>query len=419
MKGDDLLYKIWVNVICSHSPKTIDKFMHLNITPDELPLKNDKVGIYRKVLGDEIYKSLQEFDLSEAKQILEYCTQNNIRIISIDDDDYPKMLKNVDLPPQLLYAKGEKINLNDYLPITIVGSRRATSDGRQFAHKLAYTMADKGVITVSGMALGIDVAAHMGAINAGQKTVAVLAGGVDVVYPKENTDVYNKILENGMIISERPPLAVGRSSYYKERNRIIVGISYGVVIVEGTNHAGTTITAGYAGDYGRNLFAVPGSPLNALSELPNGLIKDGATVVTCADDVLSEYRGIYDDLLDNGISILKEEPDEENIIGIDINLSDEIDEEAESGRGFLRRLLNKNKNKDKNNKENKEPDLSGFNEQERIILKYLISCGGEVHIDEIINETKLPVSTVSMTLVTLQMKGAVSQQMGSLYKAKM
>ena len=405
MDDKDLLYKLWINTVCGHSPQTIDKFVRLGITREEAFDKNAYKDLFKKALGDKVYGKMRKRDLSEAKEILDYCRSNRIRIITIEDDDYPERLKYVTKPPRILYVKGENINLNNLLPITVVGSRNPTDYGEKFAYKLSYEMAEQGIITVSGMARGIDAAAHMGALDCGQKTVAVLAGGVDVVYPQENEDIYNRISENGMIISERPPHAVGRSGYYQERNRIIVGLSYGVVIVEGRVRTGTSITAGYAEDFSRDLFAVPGNPISKMSELPNGLLREGATLTTSAEDIVNEYEDVYPKLLENGKKLLKEYPAEYR------NFDTEHENDTKND---INKPISKS-NGDDDNKILEKPSFEEYNAQERMILEYLFSRGELTHIDEIINNTGLASPTVNSIMIMLQMKGAVRQSSGNLY----
>ncbi|MBY0510147.1 MAG: DNA-processing protein DprA, partial [Rhodospirillaceae bacterium] len=189
-----------------------------------------------------------------------------------------------DAPP-LLVVKGKVETLAAPL-IAIVGARNASVNGRKFARMLAADLAKAGWTVISGMARGIDGAAHEGALTAGS-TVAVLAGGTDVIYPPEHRDLYARIAETGAVISDMPPGTEPQAPLFPRRNRIISGASQGVVVVEATPRSGSLITARYAADQGREVFAVPGSPLDPRAHGPNGLIRDGAVLVQSVDDILS------------------------------------------------------------------------------------------------------------------------------------
>jgi DNA processing protein len=174
--------------------------------------------------------------------------------------------------------------------LAIVGARNASALGRRFARGLAAELGGEGFIVASGLARGIDTAAHEGALESG--TIAVLAGGIDIVYPPENEGLQEKIGENGLLVSEMLPGTLPKGPHFPRRNRIISGVSLGVVVVEAALRSGSLITARLAGEQGRDVFAVPGSPLDPRSEGTNRLIRDGATLVTSAADILQAYGNI-------------------------------------------------------------------------------------------------------------------------------
>ena len=192
----------------------------------------------------------------------------------------------VDDAPPLLLAKGNLDVLTTPL-IAIVGARNATVNGRKFAKVLAADLAKAGYGVISGMARGIDGGAHEGALTAGT-TVAVLAGGTDVIYHPEHRDLYDRIADAGVVISEMLPGTEPQAARFPRRNRIISGASRGVVVVEATPRSGSLITARFAADQGREVFAVPGSPLDPRAHGPNSLIREGATLIQSADDIISE-----------------------------------------------------------------------------------------------------------------------------------
>lgn len=204
-----------------------------------------------------------------------------------DDEAYPNHLREIFDPPNLLYYRGT-IPQSD-LCIGIVGSRRSTTYGRQAARKIASELAASGVVVVSGAARGIDTASHLGALENG-KTIAVLGCGIDVIYPPENGKLLADIVANGAVISEYPPGTQPVPGLFPARNRIISGISRGLLVVEAAEKSGALITATYAMEEGRDVFAVPGSIFSATSVGTNRLIQDGVKPILCGKDILDEYR---------------------------------------------------------------------------------------------------------------------------------
>jgi len=198
---------------------------------------------------------------------------------------YPALLAEVDVPPPLLYIKGDPALLSRPV-LAIVGSRQCSAAGIKLAATLTEDLSAAGFVIASGLARGIDAVAHRGALHRG--TVAVVAGGIDVIYPPENAALYAEIADKGCVITEMPPGFKPRAQDFPRRNRIISGVSLGVVIVEAAKRSGTLVTARFAGEQGRDVFAVPGHPLDPRAEGTNRLIQDGAKMVLSAADVLSE-----------------------------------------------------------------------------------------------------------------------------------
>ena len=200
--------------------------------------------------------------------------------------DYSTLLAELPDAPLLLYAKGDTSLMNAPGLIAMVGSRSATNYGKKCAYNLARDLALQGVVIVSGMARGVDSYAHQGALAAGGKTIAVLGSGVDVIYPPENEELYHQIEAEGLILSEYLPGAQPFKGHFPERNRIISGLSHGVMVLEGGEKSGSRITANLALDQGREVMAVPGNIDLPLSYTPNQLIREGCAMVTCADDAM-------------------------------------------------------------------------------------------------------------------------------------
>lgn len=392
--GDGILYRLWLNILCDHNPRLIHKCIEGCGSAEEI---YNSDALYKRAVSSLGIRARLKArrDLDAARQLAEFCAESGIDIISIDDKRYPRRLAEIYMPPQLIYVKGELPDIDSLISITVVGSRECSDYGRKFANDLAYDLAKAGVFIVSGMAMGIDAAAHRGALAAGHMTAAVLAGGVDVVYPAANRELYREIVQSGAIISERPPQTVGRGNFYRERNRILAGLSCGVVIVEGGESSGTKLTANHAIDSDRDLFAVPGKPGDEGAELPNRLIKDSAKLVTSAEDIISEYISVYPIELKRGIDLI---------------------DETRSERRQRRR--NDNEPKDaaipsRSRSEEKKPPRSfeNFDGKHRIILEYLYHNNG-AHIDDISRDCGIAMSELSFLIIQLEMQQVIRQSAG-------
>lgn len=230
-------------------------------------------------------KSLTLAKESEARRELELLYKMGGRVLYFGEPDYPQALAAIEDAPPVLRTLGRAELLNGVTTVAIVGARNASLNGQRFAENLAADLAEAGVAVVSGLARGIDAAAHKGALVKGA-TIAVLAGGVDVIYPRENEDLHRRIAVGGALVAERPLGAIPRERDFPRRNRVISGLCLGIVVVEAARRSGSLITARLALEQGREVFAVPGSPLDARCEGTNDLLKQGATLVTCAADVL-------------------------------------------------------------------------------------------------------------------------------------
>jgi DNA processing protein len=213
--------------------------------------------------------------------------EHGLRIMLPGRSDYPQLLKEIPDPPGVLFVRGE-IEPADAMAVAIVGTRRATHYGKQQAERLAAALARAGVTVVSGLARGIDAAAHRGALSAGGRTIAVLASGVLNVFPPEHDKLAIEVAAHGAVVSEAAPTMPPLAGMFPQRNRIISGLSMGVIVVEAADRSGALITARHAMEQGREVFAVPGPIDSPGSSGPHRLLRDGAKLVTCVDDVLEE-----------------------------------------------------------------------------------------------------------------------------------
>ncbi len=227
--------------------------------------------------------------LKEAEEEIAAAAKLGCRLLTYGSADFPPLLKEIADPPIVLYVRGEADMLSRFA-VAIVGTRRPTAYGTSVAHRLARDLAERQLVIVSGMARGIDSAAHLGALEAHGKTVAVLGSGADVLYPRENRKLAEKIMASGALVSEFPLGTSPSPENFPIRNRIISGLSLGVVIVEAAEYSGSLITARLAVEQNREVFAVPGNITTAQSFGPNHLIKQGAKLVDQWMDVIEEFR---------------------------------------------------------------------------------------------------------------------------------
>ncbi len=316
----------------------------------------------RKELAYRIIK--KEFLLDPDKEVRKLQVFG-ARLITFNDEEYPPLLKEIDYPPMILYAKGKPLPKDQFF-ISIVGSRNASSYGLRVAEDFSYKLAKIGIGIVSGMARGIDSFAHKGALKAKGYTIAVLGTGIDIIYPKDNKNIFESIEKNGTIITEFPLGMHPEAKNFPIRNRIISGISKGVLVIEATKKSGSLITASFALNQGREVFAIPGSIESIKSRGTHFLIKQGAKLVEDVQDILEEF-GIRDVVEDH-------------------------------------------------HHDNNKTASFDLNSKEQLIYKYISEY--PVHIDEIIRNTGMDAPEVLSSLLKMELKGAVVQLPGRMYIRK-
>ena len=225
-------------------------------------------------------------DVSSVERELAAIARLGARLLFLDDADYPPLLAELDNAPAALIVRGD-LDLLRRPPVAVVGARNASAAACRFARQLGHDLADAGAVVVSGLARGIDTAAHVGSLPA---TVAVIAGGIDVVFPPENAALQERVATEGLLVAEQPPGTEPRARHFPYRNRIIAGLAQGTVVVEAAPKSGSLITARLAAEAGREVMAVPGSPLDPRAQGCNLLIREGAILVQSAADVLEQLR---------------------------------------------------------------------------------------------------------------------------------
>lgn len=388
-----LLYWIWFAALRGISLFTKQQLLNVFHDPEELYMAEEKAFME---LPAEVREALSNRDLTGAKEILSLCKQQGIRILTFGDGAYPENLRNIEDPPLLLYWRGELPDWQAQPLIGIVGTRKASPYGLQTASLLASQTAVCGAIVVSGLADGIDGAAMEGALSVEGSVVGVVAGGVDVVYPAKNRTLYRRTEENGCVISEYPPGTRPYAGNFLRRNRIISGISQGVLVVEAPERSGALNTAQHAFTQGRDVFTAPANLGVESSRGSNALLQEGAYAVFCGWDVVKHYAPLYPGAVAN-------RPLPEKRIQAKVAQTTVTPQS--------RKMETAAKNSIDNLKEstysviNERP--AGLSEQEAGILA-LLDQDPQL-IDSILDASSLPYGTVQSILTRLTIKGLVTQ----------
>lgn len=380
---------------------------------------------YQKIEGltQEGIDALRDKSLNEAKKILAQCTDKDIGILTYRDAAYPARLKNISDPPLVLYYKGRLPDFDGLPVIAVVGTREATGYGLTAAKRIGYGIAKCGGVVVSGLAFGIDGVAMSGALTAGGMAVGVLGCGADVVYPLSNRGLFADTERCGCLLTEFPPGTPPHKWNFPKRNRIISGLSCGVVVVEAPVRSGSLITARQAADQGRDVFVVPGNIDVPTCEGSNALLRDGAIAVRSGWDILSEYQSLYPDRIRKF-----------DQTGTQCAYPDEVERvRAETEKKPLKvaqkpNLLNKikapNRKKDKKVIDNGEStpyidvekELPALTADEQLIVEQLKK--GQCLRDDIIAGTELPAGQVAAALTMLEVKGIIRRLPGNMLALK-
>jgi DNA processing protein len=317
-------------------------------------------------IGEETAEAIASWEKSvglsaELKRIAEF----GCRIITQGDPEYPELLRQIYDPPVVLYVRGELLT-KDKNSVAMVGSRMTTYYGIEIARKLAYQLAYLGVTVVSGGARGIDSAAHQGALSAKGRTVAVLGTGINIVFPPENAELYERIASNGAVLTQFAFNRPGDKQTFPIRNRLVAGMTLGTVVVEANLTSGALITANFANEYGRQVFAVPGRIDSPRSKGCHDLIKKGAKLCEGAEDILSEFEYLFPP-------------------------TNKPASAAETG------VL---------------PALELSENEQKV---YDTLRNDEISIDEVIRHSALPASAASVALLSLEMKRLIRQLPGKMF----
>ena len=356
----DLRYWIALSMLPDIGPIVSRKLLSVFGTPERIFDAEINALLSVEGVGLNRAKNIKEFSSWEVvDKEIKVLEKKGIRAVNLSGSSYPEMLREIEDAPIVIYIKGD-IQPQDRYAIAIVGSRRPTSYGVSITENISEELASMGFTIVSGMARGIDAISHRGALRAGGRTVAVLGSGLDVPYPPENRGLMDKITSSGYVMSEFPSGTFPHRENFPRRNRLISGLSLGVLIVEATSDSGSLITARHALEQGREVFAVPGNITSSTSEGTNELIKKGATLTRKAEDIVKELAPVL--------------------------------------KGFIR---------------SKEKSRIEVTDEEKGLCNLL--SGEPKHIDIISRESGLPASKALGILLGLELKGAVRQTAGKRF----
>lgn len=364
-------------------------------------------------IGGEALESLLDKSLREAERIVYRCGEEDIDIITLQDAIYPERLRNISDPPCVLYVKGHLPAVDSEPVVAVVGTRNCTPYGAKIARDMGYEIAAKGGMVCTGLAAGIDSRAAEGALMAGGKVIGVLGTAINEVFPRYNTRLFADVAARGALVSEYPPGFPGNKMAFPMRNRIIAGLSLGVVVPEAPVKSGALITANYALEYGRDVFACPANVDAPGSRGSNNLLRDGATFAENGWDVLREYESRFPDKIsEKGIGKVPEE-----MHAPEQNYAETPKAEAKPlkeapGKGFFKLRVPVRRKKGPAPEALKE-QLSGLTENQLKIVSVINKPS--MHVDDIIDLSALPASTVLSELTMLQIKGFVTQEAGKRF----
>jgi DNA processing protein len=360
----DLQYWIALNLLPDIGPVLSRRLLTAFGSPENIFRMSRKELRQIEGIGDNRALSIAKFNRWDSVQKeIDLAAKHNVHIVSHADRIYPEGLKRINDAPPILYIKG-RIERADKYAVAMVGSRNATIYGKHVAEQMGRKLASSGLTVVSGMARGVDTASHTGALKTGGRTIAVMGSGLDVPYPVSNRELMNKIASLGSVISEFPFGTQPHRENFPRRNRIISALSMGVIVVEATLDSGSLITVTYALEQGKEVFAVPGNITSRNSKGTNDLIRNGAKLVESADEVINELRPQLKGSLKEDVLAAENEPAE-------------------------------------------------LTDDEKSVFRCI--SAEPKHIDTIIREKKIDTGRALSILLSLELKGIISQSEGKLF----
>lgn len=403
----------WIWLASRPSMNDRQKLLVLEAFSDPEDAFRGEIAEYTKIEGltEEAVSALLDKDLEQAQKILCQCVDKQIQICTYQDEKYPYRLRHIPDPPLVLYYRGQLPDTAKVPVIAAVGTRKASAYGRMVAQRMGFQIVRCGGMLVSGVADGNDAMAMQGALLAGGTVVGVLGCGVDVIYPKSNRRLYADIVERGCLISEFPPETPPYRWNFPQRNRIMSGMSDGVVVVEAPKISGTLKTAKLAGDQGRDLFVVPGNIDMPTFEGSNHLLREGATVARDGWDVVGEYASRYPGVVNPLGAATEPEMSGQTLLKV-AQASVSPAKTTRRDRKSAEKPVDKDVRQPYSVIKEVLPKLS---QEQRQIVEFLTQ---ERHVDEIIAGLGLPAAKVSAELTLLEIKGIIKREPGKRISLK-
>lgn len=404
MKASPVEFWIWLQTALGAGART-DELLAYFETPEQLYLAGSKEWRLSGLMTEKKMEALKRSTPSQTMAVLKECRSKGYEIITPDNKLFPERLKRLSCMPLVLYGVGDCTAISDAVSIGIVGTRNASEYGTEIAQKLSFRLAQSGATIISGGALGIDSEAHAGAMLAKGRTAAFLGCGLSYNYLAENAPIRRAITRYGAVVSEFQPFQSPSKSSFPIRNRLISGVSLGVVVIEAGVKSGSLITADRAAEQGKDVFAVPGDIVRSSFDGTNHLIKNGAKPVFSALDVLSEYEFLYPDLIDFKTAALP------------LNEVEYVNyRKPQKAERACEKPVPKEQPEQEPVKAVKE-DISDMASAEAVSI-YAVLSNEPLHIDDIVRKTNLKMNIVLSSLTELELLGVCELTSGKKYKIK-
>lgn len=445
----DCRYWLWLSYIFDHGSIKCDKLLKaFDFNPKAIyeADANDYAPFCEK--SPRLAAALCDKRLDQVYKTLEFCEKNNVGILTYDDPKYPSSLRRIQGQPTVIYYKGTVPDFSNRLSIGVVGTRNVTPYGSSTAYTISHDLAAASAVVVSGMALGSDTAAHRGALDARGTTVAFLGCGINVVYPKENAYLMSEIIESGAVMTDYPPFSRPEGKHFPVRNRLISGVSDGVLVIEAAKKSGALITAQHAQTQGKILYAIPGRIGELTSEGTNSLLTEGAKTVTGARAILEDFSHLYEiketenrsgftqfkatrvndlsvpyktPVFSSAQANARPEPPKQYAITEPVSVNKALNEE-ENARAYMSMSSDDFQISYQNApvqapvepKAEEKPSYEGLSETEIAILK-AIDGKGRVSVDAI-SDIGIPVSEIISTITILEIKQRVVTHPGGYFE---
>lgn len=396
---DNIVYWVWLQQALKYKNQKIKYIINLYKDLERFYVSGEKEWRLAGVFNDKDIDDLKNFNLDEAKKIIEKCEKMGCEVIALDDEQFPYLLKQIADPPAVLYIRGNISCVSGNLTIAIVGTRKASNYGFEIAGNISKTLAENNVVVVSGGALGIDSAAHESAVSVGGKTICVLGCGIDYPYLSSKMALKKDIIrKGGAVITEYSPGTPARPWMFPARNRIISGLSHGTVVVEAGEKSGSLITANLANEQNRDVFVVAPRSDNNGSSGNLALMDDGAQIINSGEDVLREYS--------SGRTV------GHSPVFLSTKFSKNIHEPNLKDSDYKTQNEESIHNKEEYSKMKSE--IAALNEEERKV--YEVISDGRVQVNTIVEKTEIPSYKVLGAITTLELLGLIKSLPGKYYE---